>query len=120
MKRLLILFTITFLLAACGSVNENITEEMHMDAEQALTTIETSLEMNREPTNEELDTFIKFQEKYDSKLIDGELSDDERLLETLMDGLISKVDNQQSIDTANKRLKEEIEEIRTFMKKGEY
>ena len=58
--------------------------------------------------------------KYDSRLNDGELSDDERLLVTLMEGLISKVDNQQSLDAANKRLKQEIEETRTFMKTGKY
>lgn len=120
MKRSLILLTITLLLTACGSVNENITEEMHKDVEQVLTTIETSLEKEREPTIEEWDTIIEFQVKYDSRLNDGELSDDERLLETLMEGLISKVDNKQSLDTANERLKKEIEETRTFMKTGEY
>ena len=53
MKRLLMLLTITLLLVACGSVNESITEEMQMDVEQILTTIETSLEKDREPTIEE-------------------------------------------------------------------
>ena len=120
MKRLFILLTLTLLVTACGSVNENIKAEMHGDVEQVLTTIETSLEMDREPTSEEWETFNEYKEKYDSMLSDGELSDDERLLDTLVEGLISKVDNKQSLDSADKRLKGEIEEIRTFMKKGEY
>lgn len=120
MRRFLILLTIIFLLAACGSVNENISEQMKKDVEQVLTTVETSLEKGREPTIEEWKTMIEYKEKYDSRLIDGELSDDERLLETLMAGLISKVDNQHSLDTANERIKAEIEEIRTFMNTGEY
>jgi len=120
MKRLLILLTLTLLVTACGSVNENITVEMHTDVEQVLITIENSLEKDREPTIEEWDTFKEYKEKYDSKVNDGELSDDERLLDTLVEGLISKVDNKQSLDSADKRLKGEIEEIRTFMKKGEY
>lgn len=93
---------------------------MHKDVEQVLTTIETSLEKDREPTIEEWDILIEYKAKYDSKLVDGELSDDERLLDTLMDSLISKVDNQQSLDTAKERLKEEIKEIRTFMETGKY
>ncbi|QUG41570.1 hypothetical protein KD050_20235 [Psychrobacillus sp. INOP01] len=93
---------------------------MHKDVEQVLTTIETSIERDREPTIEEWDILIEYQAKYDSKLVDGELSDDERLLDTLMDSLISKVDNQQSLDTATERLKEEIKETRTFMKTGKY
>jgi len=120
MKRLLMFLTLTLLVTACGAVNENITAEMQNDVEQVLTTIETSLEKVREPTIEEWDTFNEYKEKYEKKLINGELSDDERLLATLMEGLISKVDNKQSLDSADKRLKGEIEEIRTFMKKGEY
>lgn len=120
MKRILIIFSLALLLTACGSVNENITEEMHTDVEHILTIIETSIEKNREPTIEEWDTFNEYKAKYETKLNDGELSDDERLLETLTDGLISKVDNKQSLDAADKRLKGEIEEIRKFIKKGEY
>lgn len=116
--RKIIIFTVLFLLVACGKVHENIDDGMVKDTNDIIDIIENTIKKDRDFTDREENKLNSYIVKYGAFKNDGRLTEEEGRLFNLAEQLIDNYDYYAYLDSDDEYFEDSVRYINNVIETG--